>query len=214
MDVGREIRRLRETRGWSQAKLAGETGMGVSSVSQIETGVRNPSAATLWKIAEALGVGMADLFPKGQAPLPEFEDERRLSLFIGAMLVVSGRWRKSISDSNIHTLPGIIEAALDLAEQISPGLNPESPRVAAHEYLPALDALSNLRWIVLQGLSRLEWEADPETTPAGLGVSTELIEEWHRRFEKVSEFPQSTLESDATPDLPQEAADTRAAAHD
>lgn len=70
MDVGREIRRLRESKGWSQAKLAGETGMGISSVSQIETGVRNPSAATLWKIAEALGVGIADLFPKAQSPLP------------------------------------------------------------------------------------------------------------------------------------------------
>jgi transcriptional regulator with XRE-family HTH domain len=70
MDVGKEIRRLREEKGWSQAKLAGETGMGVSSVSQIETGVRNPSAATLWKIAAALDVEMADLFPKAQSPLP------------------------------------------------------------------------------------------------------------------------------------------------
>jgi transcriptional regulator with XRE-family HTH domain len=56
MDVGREIRRLREARGWSQAKLAGATGMGVSGISQIETGARNPSAVTLWKIAGALGV--------------------------------------------------------------------------------------------------------------------------------------------------------------
>jgi transcriptional regulator with XRE-family HTH domain len=70
MEVGREIRRLREAKGWSQAKLAGETGMGVSSVSQIETGVRNPSAATLWKIAQALDVEIAQLFPKAQAPLP------------------------------------------------------------------------------------------------------------------------------------------------
>jgi transcriptional regulator with XRE-family HTH domain len=70
MDVGREIRRLREARGWSQAKLAGDTGMGVSGISQIETGARNPSAATLWKIAEALGVEVGDLFPKDQARLP------------------------------------------------------------------------------------------------------------------------------------------------
>jgi transcriptional regulator with XRE-family HTH domain len=73
MDVGREIRRLREARGWSQAKLAGDTGMGVSGISQIETGARNPSAVTLWKIAGALGVEVGDLFPKAQSPLP-FED--------------------------------------------------------------------------------------------------------------------------------------------
>ncbi len=73
MDVGREIRRLREARGWSQAKLAGDTGMGVSGISQIETGARNPSAVTLWKIAGALGGEVGDLFPKAQSPLP-FEE--------------------------------------------------------------------------------------------------------------------------------------------
>lgn len=70
MDVGKEIRRLREARGWSQAKLAGDSDMGTSGISQIETGARNPSAATLSKIAEALGVEVRDLFPLGQAPLP------------------------------------------------------------------------------------------------------------------------------------------------
>jgi transcriptional regulator with XRE-family HTH domain len=77
MDVGREIRRLREARGWSQAKLAGDTGMGVSGISQIETGARNPSAVTLWKIAEALGVEVGALFPKAQSPLPFDEAEER-----------------------------------------------------------------------------------------------------------------------------------------
>ena len=70
MGVGREIRRLREERGWSQTKLAAGADMGVSGVSQIETGARNPSAVTLAKLAEALGVEVADLFPKEQASLP------------------------------------------------------------------------------------------------------------------------------------------------
>jgi transcriptional regulator with XRE-family HTH domain len=77
MDVGKEIRRLREARGWSQAKLAGASDMGTSGISQIETGARNPSAATLSKIAEALGVEVRDLFPLGQAPLP-LDDARSL----------------------------------------------------------------------------------------------------------------------------------------
>lgn len=70
MEVGREIRRRREARGWSQAKLAGAAGMGVSGVSQIETGTRNPSTVTLEKLARALDTEVADLFPKAQAPLP------------------------------------------------------------------------------------------------------------------------------------------------
>jgi len=76
-EIGREIRRLREEKGWTQAKLAVDAGIGVSAVSLIEAGKRNPSATTLAKIAEALGVGVADLFPLGQAPLfrepPEHE---------------------------------------------------------------------------------------------------------------------------------------------
>ncbi len=70
MDIGREIRQRREAKGWSQAKLAGASDMGVSGISQIETGARNPSVVTLSKIAEALGVDVADLFPKAQSSLP------------------------------------------------------------------------------------------------------------------------------------------------
>jgi transcriptional regulator with XRE-family HTH domain len=44
--------------------------MAVSGVSQIENGHRNPNSATLIKLARALDVDVADLFPKGQAPLP------------------------------------------------------------------------------------------------------------------------------------------------
>jgi transcriptional regulator with XRE-family HTH domain len=81
MEVGREIRRLREEKGWSQAKLAGAAGMGVSGVSQIETGARNPSAVTLVKMAEALDVEVADFFPKAEAPLwlDEEPRERRIT---------------------------------------------------------------------------------------------------------------------------------------
>jgi transcriptional regulator with XRE-family HTH domain len=53
--------------------------MGTSGISQIETGARNPSAATLSKIADALGVEVRDLFPLEQRPLPDFERERRVA---------------------------------------------------------------------------------------------------------------------------------------
>ena len=68
--VGREVRSLREARGWSQTRLATEAGMSVSGISMIENGHRNLSTATLARLAEALGVEVRDLFPLGQAPLP------------------------------------------------------------------------------------------------------------------------------------------------
>jgi transcriptional regulator with XRE-family HTH domain len=69
-EVGAEIRRLREAKGWTGAQLAVYAGMAPSAVSQIETGRRNPNSGSLAKIAKALEVEVRDLFPKGQAPLP------------------------------------------------------------------------------------------------------------------------------------------------
>jgi transcriptional regulator with XRE-family HTH domain len=67
--VGKVVKRLREERGWSQMRLAVEAKMSVSGVSLIENGHRNLSTATLAKLAEALDVEIADLFPKAEARL-------------------------------------------------------------------------------------------------------------------------------------------------
>ena len=63
-EVGAKIRRLREGRGWTGAQLAVYAGMAPSAVSQIETGKRSPNTGSLAKIARALEVELADLFPK------------------------------------------------------------------------------------------------------------------------------------------------------
>src|SRR5215207_1345749 len=75
-DIGREIKRLREEIGWSQAELAVYAGSSQPTVNQIESGKRNPSTQTLGKLASALGVEVSDLFPKAQAPLQlELEEQ-------------------------------------------------------------------------------------------------------------------------------------------
>lgn len=99
MEVGREIRRRREAKGWSQAKLAAAADMGVSGVSQIETGTRNPSAITLEKLAGALGLEVADLFPKAEEPLPFEEKQRRQSVYLSWLEFVNryaDRWEEKI----------------------------------------------------------------------------------------------------------------------
>src|SRR5215213_8571182 len=82
--IGHNIRRLRDEKGWNQTELGFRAGASPSIISLIENGKRNPSTATLAKIAEALGVEVVDLFPKGPSSSPEptllngLEDERHL----------------------------------------------------------------------------------------------------------------------------------------
>src|SRR5215212_4058909 len=73
-NVGEQIRRRREDKGWTGLQLAVKAGMAPSAVSQIETGKRNPNSASLVKLASALGVDVGDLYPKAQAPLPLEEE--------------------------------------------------------------------------------------------------------------------------------------------
>jgi transcriptional regulator with XRE-family HTH domain len=95
--VGREVRRLREAKGWSQTKLAVEAGMSVSGISMIENGHRNLSTTTLAKLAEALGVGVRDLFPLDQAPLPNLNHEKGFNAWV-VMLQHYERMRDRISN--------------------------------------------------------------------------------------------------------------------
>ena len=81
--IGHNIRRLRDEKGWNQTELGFRAGASPSIISLIENGKRNPSTATLAKIAEALGVEVVDLFPKGPNSSREptlldgLEEERR-----------------------------------------------------------------------------------------------------------------------------------------
>lgn len=98
--VGEQVRRLREEKGWTQPRLSVETGLAVSGISQIENGRRNPNAGTLAKLAGALGVEVADFFPKAEAPLP-FEEEQWRSPFLydKPWLVIGGfaeEWERTL----------------------------------------------------------------------------------------------------------------------
>ena len=96
------------------AQLAEKAGMAPSAVSQIETGKRTPSSSSVVKLAAALGVEVGDLFPKRQASLPDFEDERRATVyrFTGERKVTAENLREhgiEANDSEIHVLNQYIE---------------------------------------------------------------------------------------------------------
>lgn len=59
--IGTRIRQEREGRGWSLAELARRTGIQPPNLSRLENGKHVPSLDTLQRVADALGVRVADL---------------------------------------------------------------------------------------------------------------------------------------------------------
>jgi transcriptional regulator with XRE-family HTH domain len=59
--VGRNVRRIRSERGFSQERLSELSGFTQQYLSGLERGVRNPTVVTLFELAQALGVQPVDL---------------------------------------------------------------------------------------------------------------------------------------------------------
>lgn len=56
LDLGQKVRRLRESRDWSQAELARRAGVTKSAISTYELGIRIPSAYVVCAFAKVFGV--------------------------------------------------------------------------------------------------------------------------------------------------------------
>ncbi len=67
--VGRRIRDLRERRGWSQSELARRAGIGISTLSEIESGQSAPRLDTLVALAQALGAPLESFLRAEPNPL-------------------------------------------------------------------------------------------------------------------------------------------------
>jgi transcriptional regulator with XRE-family HTH domain len=59
--VGQNVRKYRETKGWSQEEFADQCGLHRTYISGVERGVRNPTVVVLAKIAKALKVSAGQL---------------------------------------------------------------------------------------------------------------------------------------------------------
>ena len=71
------IRQLRKERGLSQVKLAVMADMDPATLNRLERGTGNPNLKTLERVADALGVEVADFFPKApgrSSPQPSLND--------------------------------------------------------------------------------------------------------------------------------------------
>lgn len=56
LDLGQKVRKLRESRNWSQAELARKAGVTKSAISTYEVGIRTPSADVVCAFAKVFGV--------------------------------------------------------------------------------------------------------------------------------------------------------------
>lgn len=64
IQLGQNIKKLREKNAWTQEKLAEKANIHISYVGQIERGIRYPSLKIIFKIADALEVRMSELFKR------------------------------------------------------------------------------------------------------------------------------------------------------
>ncbi len=62
IQLGQNIKKLREENAWTQEELAERAELHISYIGQIERGLRYPSLKVLFKIADALEVKISDLF--------------------------------------------------------------------------------------------------------------------------------------------------------
>lgn len=62
--LAKKLRDAREAAGLSQAEVAERSGVHTVSISRFESDLRTPSISTLIKLADAIGVEVADLLPK------------------------------------------------------------------------------------------------------------------------------------------------------
>lgn len=67
MNVGEKIREVREAKGMSQKEVALTLVMNPSQYSKIENGKVDPQFSSIEKIANALGIDIADLFSSNKA---------------------------------------------------------------------------------------------------------------------------------------------------
>ncbi len=60
--VGKNIQKIRESKGISQQELAAKCNFEKSNMSRLEAGRVNPTLSTLEKVAKALDVSLAEIF--------------------------------------------------------------------------------------------------------------------------------------------------------
>jgi transcriptional regulator with XRE-family HTH domain len=108
LPVGRQVRRWRQERGLTLARVAERAGLNVGYLSQIENDKASPSLACLASLGEALDVPPA-WFLLDDVPAPTVVragDRAHVTTDTGRIEFVDGRASRDISVIEVHAQPG------------------------------------------------------------------------------------------------------------
>lgn len=90
MDIGKTIKKIRQSQSYNQSELAELAGITQTSLSQIESGKKRPNKSTLDKICEVLKINEPALFilsmSKDDIPLENRENYEKIFPSIKEML--------------------------------------------------------------------------------------------------------------------------------
>lgn len=186
------IRQLRKERGLSQAKLAVMADMDPATLNRLERGAGNPNLKTLERVANALGVEVADFFPKAPrrsllepSLLNGLEDERRLSRFSEAIIAAAASWGEAMSNPDMSDTKrfGLIEAALDLNRVISERAEDEDwEALPNQERLEIVTTMEKLTEAAEQGISQLHESTEAKAQEEHASRRRKQIKEMTRRI--------------------------------
>lgn len=107
------LRRAREARGWTARNLSDASGVSAQAISSWETGRGSPTPPTLYKVANALRMTVADF-----APVPT--DQMRLSDF-----------RVQAGLTQVH-LAAVMQVSPNVIGRLEHGRKPYDAEVATH----------------------------------------------------------------------------------
>ena len=102
MKVAERIKQIRKAKSLSQKEVTAAINMGTAQYSRIENGRTDPSISTLEKIAQALGVTLAELFADGGQPTEVNSTDRTLMEKVKLM--------EALEEKERHTLFTMLDA--------------------------------------------------------------------------------------------------------
>jgi putative transcriptional regulator len=160
------LRHIREQAGLSQPELSERSGVAQGTISDIELGKRKPRGRTLRKLAQALGVQVADLLGESEtlkALAPPSAEQLPLNGFVNGF--EEGRravWEAS-ADQARHLREDGRARMDDLLAAWRASREREEPRAARREYMDEMGSL-------------LQRAYDAETTLGGAYLEAALTE--------------------------------------
>lgn len=132
MSFGKNIRRMRQDKGWSQFQLSEKTGIKVNHISRLEQGEGDPKLSTLYKLMDALGCSpdalLMDVDKMNQDAILKQTLERAMKL---------PEWQKA---AIIEVIDGYCRAC-GMEQAFIPGNNLLRHFIAPRERLPIPEVL-------------------------------------------------------------------------